>query len=58
MAYQRKTKEEYRIYSNYGYGWEEVTASETRQEARALLKDYRDNEPQYPHMLKMVRVKL
>jgi len=34
----------------YGYGWEDLTQSENRTEARDNLKDYRNNEPG-PHRL-------
>lgn len=33
------------IQGNYGYGWEDLTQSESYKEARANLKDYRNNEP-------------
>ncbi len=33
------------IQGNYGYGWEEVTAEDTWKEARARLKEYRENQP-------------
>ena len=40
------------VQGHYGFhGWEDVTASETWQEARADLRSYRENEPQYPHRL-------
>jgi hypothetical protein len=32
------------LQGNYGYGWEDLTASENRKEVRDNLKDYRDNE--------------
>jgi len=58
MPYTRKTRDEYRIESNWGYGhgWEEVTAEESLKEGRAMLKCYRENEPQASHRLRMVRV--
>lgn len=55
--YVRKTRDEWQILSNYGYGWEEVTAASTRAEAKALLKDYRDNQPQPCKVVKR-RVKI
>jgi hypothetical protein len=58
MAYTRKTKDEYAIQGNYGTRWEDVTVDETYKEARQSLKDYNDNEPQYPHRLIKRRVKL
>ena len=40
------------VQGNYGYGhgWEDLCASEDRKEARANLRDYRENEPG-PHRL-------
>jgi len=58
----RKTRDLYVVQGNYGYGhgWEDLTAAETRKEARSLLKDYRENEPSTPTRLvhKMVRIQL
>lgn len=51
MAYVRKTSDEYRILGNYGQGFEEVTAEETYTEARARLREYRENEPGYSFKL-------
>jgi hypothetical protein len=34
-----------------GYGWEDVTAEESSKEARARLREYRENEPEYPHRM-------
>lgn len=55
--YQRKTADEYEILGNYGYGdgWEVVCSETTFVEARARLKEYNENEPQYPHKLKVSR---
>lgn len=50
MAYKRKTADEYRIFGDYGQGWEEVTAETTRTQAKARLKEYRENES-YPFKL-------
>jgi len=44
-----KTKEYIIIQGNYGQGWEDVTTEEKYSEAQARLKEYNDNEPQYPH---------
>lgn len=51
MSYTRKTQDIFLIESNYGYGWEETTASENRREAREDLKAYRLNQPEYAHRL-------
>lgn len=57
MAYIRKTIDEWHIMANYGYGWEVVTIETTYQDARQMLKDYNENEPQYSHKIKKVRIK-
>lgn len=58
MSYQRKTVDEYIVQGKYGdrYGWEDVTAEETRKEARTRLKEYRENEPEYSHRMITRRV--
>ena len=45
MAYVRKTKDEYRLLCNYGYGdgWEEVLTEETYKEAKERKKEYIEN---------------
>ena len=47
MAYTRKTKDEFIIQGDYGYGhgFEDECTEETRKEARQRLKEYRDNAP-------------
>jgi hypothetical protein len=58
MAYKRKTRDEYQVHGDYGQGFEEVCAEDTHKEARARLKEYRENEPQYRHKLVVRRVKI
>lgn len=45
---------EYEIQGNYGYGYECVTTEETKKEALARLKEYRENEPTYTFRIKKV----
>ena len=56
MAYIRKTEDEFNVQGNYGFGWEDVCAESTYREARERLREYRDNEPGYPHRIKVRRV--
>lgn len=49
------TAYEYEVQGNYGQGWECVTTEDTMTAARDQLRDYRENEPQYPHRIKRVR---
>lgn len=58
MAYTRKTTDEYQIQGYYSYGWEEVTAEETRSEGKERLKEYRENEPGTPFRMIKKRIKL
>ena len=51
MAYERKTIDTWELQLNYGYGWEYTLTEFTREEARARLKEYRENQPQYPARL-------
>jgi hypothetical protein len=58
MKYQRKTEDEYQVHGLYAHGWEEVTCEETRREARARLREYRENEPSTAFKLVHRRVKI
>lgn len=39
----------YVVQGNYGDGWEDVYSSEDREEAKARLKEYEENETEYSH---------
>jgi hypothetical protein len=56
--YQRKTKDEYEVQGYYAHGWECVTAEDDRKEARARLREYNENEPQYAHRIVKKRIPL
>lgn len=43
-AYQRKTFDEYQLWAMYDGQWCEVTAHETRGEARKELRTYQAND--------------
>lgn len=58
MTYQRKTYDEDQIHQNAGYGWEEVCAEDTFKEAKQRLKEYRNNQPEYPVKIVKKRIKL
>jgi hypothetical protein len=58
MAYVRKTRDVWEVQGNYGQGWECVTAEDTWKEARERVREYRENEPQYPHQVKLVRERI
>ena len=57
MAYYRKTRDEYQIHQWVG-SWEEVCAEDTRREALARLREYRENMPGVPVRVVKVRVAL
>ena len=56
--YIRKTKDEYEVQGYYSQDWEAVCSEDTRKEARMRLKEYTENEPQYPHRIVKKRVRL
>lgn len=58
MAYVRKTRDEFEVQGYYAGGWECVTTEDTRKEARARLKEYRENEPGTAFRRKTIRVKI
>ena len=43
MAYERKTRDEYEIVTNYGYGWEVEVTEDTVEEARKRKREYLEN---------------
>jgi hypothetical protein len=42
---------EYVVQGNYGYGYEDLTAEDTRTAARQQLRDYRENERNAAHRI-------
>ena len=56
--YERKTRDEYAIYSNYGYGFELTCYCDDWPDAKQMLRDYRENEPQYVHKIVKKRVEI
>lgn len=57
-AYVRKTRDEWTVQVNYGYGhgWEDECTEDTRAEGLARLREYRQNVPQYPSRLRKRRI--
>lgn len=43
--YARKTRDEYVIMSNWGYGWDEEVVAEDWKDATRMLREYRENCP-------------
>lgn len=60
MVYIRKTKDNYILLSNYGYGhgWEEEITEPTYKEIKERLKEYRENCKNGIFKYKKVRVKI
>ena len=60
MTYIRKTKDEYHVMGDYGYGhgYETVTIEETYKEARVMKKCYMENEPGIRFKVVTKRVKI
>lgn len=57
---RRKTRDEYQIQVNYGYGhgWENEISEISRSEALKRLREYRENCPNYPSRIVKRRVKI
>lgn len=56
--YIRKTRDEYVLMCDYGYGdgWEEVCTETTCAEAKQRKREYCENMPQYPYKIVKRRV--
>lgn len=57
MPYVRKTHDEWEIHSDYGFGFEYTVTGEDLPDAKRLLREYRENEPQYRHIIIKKRYK-
>ena len=56
MAYIRKTKDEFQLLCNCGYGWDYLLTEYTLKEAQTQLKDYVENMPDYEYKIVKKRV--
>jgi len=58
--YTRKTKDEYQLHINYGYGqgWEHELSEDTHKEINQRVREYRENCPEYPVKVVVKRVKV
>lgn len=58
--YIRKTRDEYELQGDYGYGygWECLVPYDTLSEARQDLRLYRENEPGVPFRIVKHRIPL
>ena len=57
MAYKRKTRDEYCIISNCGYGWDVECYCDDLPDARRTLRDYQNNV-NYPVKIQKKRVRI
>lgn len=57
MSYQRKTKDIWKLYVKYNEndGWEHEVTEFSFLKARQVLREYRENCPQYPSKITMSR---
>ena len=55
--YIRKTYDEWQVQGKYAGYWDILTTEETYREAKAQLKCYNENEPEYPHRIVKKRVR-
>ncbi len=53
MSYTRKTRDVFVVQTHTGpeYGWEDVTAEDTRRAGTQRLREYRENQPELRHRL-------
>ena len=59
MTYHHRTVDVFNIQQWFPWtGWETVTAEDTRQEARARLCEYRQNQPEFPTRIKTTRERI
>jgi hypothetical protein len=58
--YQRKTKDVWVIEGFWSsqYGWELETSEESYKEAKCRLKEYRDNQPEVNHRIRLTRERI
>lgn len=58
MAYIRKTRDEYQLLCNYGYGdgWEYVLSEDSMKEAKQRKKEYIENMPQHSYRIVKKRI--
>lgn len=57
MAYVRKTEDEFQIHQETPEGWEEVCAEKTMRAARQTVRDYRENQPEFPVKIVTKRIR-
>ena len=55
--YERKTKDVWQLYGNWGYGWDMIAAYDSKKEATVDLIAYRENDLRGVFALKKTRVK-
>lgn len=44
MKYKRKTKDEFILLGDYGYGWEEILSEDNFKDIKLRLKEYKLND--------------
>lgn len=60
MPYVRKTRDEWQLHIDYGYGhgWEHELSEDTFREVWDRKMEYRENCPKYPTKIVCRRVKI
>ena len=50
MAYARKTRDRFDVeqHAHPAHGWECVCSEATRKQAKERLREYRENQPEFP----------
>lgn len=54
---EEEPKYEWVLQGNYGYGWDDLVTYDSKEEAEADYKDYRENEPEYAHRIRKRLIK-
>jgi hypothetical protein len=60
MLYKRKTRDEWQLHVNYGFGhgWEHEVSENSYREIKQRRKEYQENCPQYTTKIVCKRIRL
>lgn len=56
LAYQRKTRDEYDLLGNWGYGWDYLLTEDSVEKIKLRLKEYRENDPRADYKIEKHRI--
>lgn len=58
MAHERKTRDTWQLWVNYGEGWEHECTEDTWRAIGERATEYRENCPQWARMIRLKREKI